>query len=281
MSGEATSVNRSEPEFLKPEVMSLHVTRLWWPVNIDIAIQEGEDGDEHVADRIQHVLDVLGAKVAEFFPNATDIDIAETDRFSPRFETEDGRDYEYGYETLTAWEDEALGEAMEKWPFLDDDDRTVTLPPETARAIRYIVRTTERHGFTYQGHLDAIEAWIETWDDEPDVPYVEPDPLNLLDSALGRKIAGTPTYTDASAGCDWCGVNDRIAGSRYCAACDLADRTTGLNREDKPDCQECGDGGVIAMWGTNDGCREFMTEPEISFCDCAAGQRERERGGRS
>lgn len=220
------------------EIASTEVTRLWWPVNSDIAIEDGQDGDQHTGDRIQMVLDYITEKVGENFGNVTDLDIAETDRFSARFETEDGDTYEAGYDMLSQWEDEGLALAMEKYPFRDGEDRTVRLDSDTAKAIRYVVSTTERFGTTYQDHLDDIEAWMGTWDDPMEIEAS--DPLQLRDTAIGRQIAGDPDYTDDG-------------GPIY-------------------RCLKCYDNGMIETWGPNEGCREFMSEPEVWFCDCQTGK---------
>lgn len=37
-------------------------------------------------------------------------------------------------------------------------------------------------------------------------------------------------------------------------------------------CWKCADTGVIAEhWGPDEGCKEYMTEPEVEFCDCDEG----------
>lgn len=96
------------------------VVKVWWPVGEDAGMASDARGnvydDGNAMERVQFVCDEITAFVEREFPNATDVQIVQTDSFSPRFEDEDGNDFEHGYDMLTQAESDAEVGASEKWP---------------------------------------------------------------------------------------------------------------------------------------------------------------------
>lgn len=97
------------------------VTRVWWPMDLFSVCDDDGDcaGPRHQYDdaRRTFVVNRIMELIAAEFPNATDLDVAYTDRFSPRIEGNDGSDvHEHGYEIMQRLEEQAGSEARKALP---------------------------------------------------------------------------------------------------------------------------------------------------------------------